>query len=226
MPSSTAARSRKAPPVRPSKSLEGLEIVVPPGTFFTSRSDLSLHKSLSKPDLSVKKPLNKPDLSVKKLLNKPLPAIPLPDPPPEEASSLYSRDSIIDGYISPTRTESSTEGFLLPIASEDEDEDDGYIDDLATPVTAPASTADFAAQDKASSLAFKSFLFEERYGLDNIYWAQARFKNSPYFREKKLDFFPELAISSGLQAARFPRRSARRKLDAVVVRTAPLPSSH
>lgn len=184
--------------MRPSKSLDGLEKVIPPGSFLVSRSDLSLHK----------------------LLNKPLPAKPLPEPPPEETcSTLYSHESIIDDYASRTETENSTDDYLLHLASA-EDEDESDIDDLALRVRAPFSTVDLT-HDRLSSLGLtsKSFLIDERYGMD-IYSAQARFKNSPYFREKKLDFFPELAISSGLQAAASRQRSARRKLDAVAVHPA------
>ncbi|KAJ9206903.1 hypothetical protein DTO021D3_1639 [Paecilomyces variotii] len=169
---------RQPPPVKPSKSLEGLEVVVPPGTFFISQSDISVD-----------------------ILNKPLPAKPLPETP-ERSSSLSSQDSLLETFIYRTSTE-TTDDSHIPVASDPYD----YSTVLTRPATAGAlSTRPSLGQlsrDKVSSLSLKAFMTQERFGGD----IHARIKAGPYFREKKFDFFPELATPSGLQAATYSGRS-------------------
>ncbi|KAL1859271.1 8-oxo-dGTP diphosphatase [Paecilomyces lecythidis] len=169
---------RQPPPVKPSKSLEGLEVVVPPGTFFISQSDISVD-----------------------IFNKPLPAKPLPETP-ERSPSLYSHDSLLETFIYRTSTE-TTDDSHIPVASD--------LDDFSRAITRPATAGHLStrpslaqlSRDKVSSLSLKAFMTQERFGGD----IHARIKAGPYFREKKWDFFPELATPSGLQATTYPGRS-------------------
>lgn len=168
---------RQPPPVKPSKSLEGLEVVVPPGkeppgTFLFSRSDISVD-----------------------ILNKPLPAKPLPETP-ERISSFYSNDSLLDTYIHRTPTE-TTDAFHIPAVSNPDDFPETLRRSTTAGTTSARPSLAQLSRDKVSSLSLKAFMSQERFGGD----IHARIRAGPYFREKKWDFFPELANPSGLQAA-------------------------
>ncbi|KAJ5692596.1 hypothetical protein N7462_002019 [Penicillium macrosclerotiorum] len=172
---------RLAPPVRPSRSLEGLERVIPPyylkqPPFSPSRSEL--------------------------FLNKPLPAEPLPEDPTEEYSGMWSdssdSESTVDSIASPSDPRNSTESYPIFVSSSSDDFSD--LVDHPTPHTSKelgkASTGDDDDED-VHSIAEKS---DAQYGRLS-HWSQNRSGTNHYFREKKWDFFPELATPSALQAS-------------------------
>lgn len=173
---------RHAPPVRPSRSLEGLEKVVPPGANYpATRTDLQL--------------------------NKPLPAKPLVQTS-DIPQSAWSDDSSVESFCDRTDSNDSTESYPIFVSSDSDDLESDIVDpdDPSDPLPAvePLSTRTKQAPnppaldpDISSSFGLKAFLCEERYG-SNYNWAQSRIGTSHYFREKKLDFFPELATPSEL----------------------------
>ncbi|RMJ22985.1 hypothetical protein PHISP_06152 [Aspergillus sp. HF37] len=192
---------RKAPPMGPTRSLEGLERVVPPG---------AAHYATTEPDLQ---------------LNKPLPAKPLvPATPDLLPQSAWSDDSSIESFGDHTESEDSTESYPISVNSGSDD-----IADQPPPPTDPLSPVESHPHDcdhdtpdpDDSSLALNAFLSEERYG-SGFGWAQNqnRVGTSHYFREKKWDFFPELATPSALQNSTSsslppgPRNSKHPKKDA------------
>lgn len=183
--------SRLPPPMRPSRSLDGLEQVIPPAAsnYSTSRTDLQL--------------------------NKPLPAHPLaqsPALPGRSSRSAWSDDSSVESFGDPTdQSQDSTEAYPIFVSSGSDDFDE-IVDQPTDALPAGESTAE-GPPDISSSLALKAFLSEERYGSHTF---QNRVGSSHYFREKKWDFFPELATpsvqgSSALSAA--ARNSNQRKRD-------------
>lgn len=191
MPSPTLSyHSRMAPPVRPSRSLEGLERVIPPlspQNPFSTRSDL--------------------------FLNKPLPAKPFDEEP--ECSAMWSDSS-----------DSDTESTLDSIAgSEPRHSADSYpifvssgsdFDDLVdhpvpsadpllrlSPQLPPHKRTDSIDINIPPSIVEPSVSvsssFDTQYGRPS-HWTQNRTGTNHYFREKKWDYFPELAPSA-LQAS-------------------------
>ncbi|KKK16613.1 hypothetical protein ARAM_004627 [Aspergillus rambellii] len=174
---SSHALARQAPPVRPSRSLEGLEQVIPP-----------------RPPLSPIRPLLH--------LDKPLPQLPskpLPDTPSLTGSTPWSDDSSTvnsfeeDDYEDDEghrrQSSVSTESYPVFVRS--------GSDDLADFVDHPAvSTFHRVEPDEkritSSSWAIHTLLAENRYNRPP-HWASSRVGPNHYFREKKWDFFPELA---------------------------------
>ncbi|KAJ5306502.1 hypothetical protein PENANT_c031G11704 [Penicillium antarcticum] len=177
-----------APPVRPSRSLEGLERVIPP---------LSL---------SPKVPF-----SPRLFLNKPLPARPLPEEP--ECSAMWSdssdSESTVDSIVSP----SEPRDFEYPIFVGADDFD--LVDHpapSADPLPVPPLRTDIdldieideleeledvasIAEDPPLSVSVSSSWSDTQHGRP-VHWAQNRPGTSHYFREKKWDYFPELAPST------------------------------
>lgn len=199
---------RKAPPTGPTRSLEGLERVVPPGALYAAtQTDLQL--------------------------NKPLPAKPPVPSTPDLPQSAWSDDSSIETFGDQTESEDLSESYPIFVNS-GSDDFDYDLDDLADqppPPTDPLPPVESHPHDQGhdtpdpddSSLALNAFLSEERYG-SGLGWArnQNRIGTSHYFREKKWDFFPELATPSALQnstssslppgprASKHPRKDAGR----------------
>ncbi|KAJ6112116.1 hypothetical protein N7523_008177 [Penicillium sp. IBT 18751x] len=185
---------RMAPPVRPSRSLEGLERVIPPSKFPTR------------------------DL----FLNKPLPAKPVPDEPAEYSSGMWSdssdseSESTVDS-VSPSEPRNSTESYPIFVSS---DSDDFNMVDHPVPVdqlslgpirpspqrflTTDSRTDSIVSGVSAISVVSRTDSVAEpsdaQYGRPS-HWTQGRTGTNHYFREKKWDFFPELATPSALQAS-------------------------
>lgn len=169
--------------MRLSRSLEGLEKVIPPGAtaYPPTRSDLHPH------------------------LNKPLPAKPLDQV--RTTLSAWSDDSSVESFGDPSDTKDSTESFPIFVSSGSDDLDDppveSTLDDLDSGTGPP-------------SPALNAFLSEERYGAaHHPSWSQNKVGTSHYFREKKWDFFPELATPSALgNPAALPVAAKARKNNA------------
>lgn len=191
---------RQAPPSRPSRSLEGLEKVIPPGADYPgSRTDLQLNKPL---------PANPLDFEIRDV-------------------SAWSDDTSFASSDDCAESEDSTESYPIFVSSgsDDYDEHDEFVDHppAATEPLPPVESTSpqphdydyHDPPDASSSLALNAFLSEERYG-PNSSWAQSRIGTNHYFREKKWDFFPELG-PSGLQNSNLSHgrlNSTRRKKDA------------
>ena len=208
--------TRLPPPMRPSRSLEGLEKVIPPkssSNYPVSRTGLHL--------------------------NKPLPAKP-PTPdilPGRTGLSAWSDDSSIESFDVHSDPKDSTESFPIFVSSGSDD-----LNDLVDPPPAIESTLDDPDPDldpvsvsvsdldsdrdpdppldsplsARSSLALNAFISEERYGVSHHpSWGQNRAGANHYFREKKWDFFPELATPSALSNSTFsyPAAAKGRKKD-------------
>ncbi|KAK1140532.1 hypothetical protein N8T08_010278 [Aspergillus melleus] len=188
MPSPTSfAVSRQAPPVRPSRSLEGMERVIPP-------------VSPARPSLKLDKPL--PDL----------PSKPLPATPSMEVSTAWSDDSsLADSFESRRPSNASTVSYPVVVRSPS--------DDLAELVDhTPAANLDRStpiepfSKPRPAPLAFAA-ASQDPYASSQP-WTPNRSRPNHYFREKKWDFFPELAIPSELPPKSPKLPSKQRKRDA------------
>ncbi|KAH8426738.1 uncharacterized protein LDX57_004471 [Aspergillus melleus] len=188
MPSPTSfAVSRQAPPVRPSRSLEGMERVIPP-------------VSPARPSLKLDKPL--PDL----------PSKPLPATPSMEVSTAWSDDSsLADSFESRRPSNASAVSYPVVVRSPS--------DDLAELVDhTPAANLDRSSpiepfsKPRPAPLAFAT-VSQDPYASSQP-WTPNRSRPNHYFREKKWDFFPELAIPSELPPRSPKLPSKQRKKDA------------
>lgn len=203
---------RLAPPVRPSRSLEGLERVIPPTSsknpYFPTRSEL--------------------------FLNKPLPAKPLPEAPTEEYCAMWSdtsdsdSQSTVDSINSPSEPRISSESYPIFVSSGSDDftelvdhppnpadRDSDQINrslslgpvrsspQLVSTVSRTDSMLSVPATESSSVLGRSTpiSVIETQYGRPSAAWSQNRTGTNHYFREKKWDFFPELATPSALQAS-------------------------
>ena len=182
---------QKPPPMRPSKSLEGLEKVIPPGINYPTASTTDLH------------------------LNKPLPPRPqTPDILGRTTFSAWSDDSSIESFdVHSDDPRNSTESFPIFVSSGSEDLND-FVDPSPAleSIESTLEDPDFDSDPEPdfdldppeparSSFALNAFLSEERYGISHHpSWGQNRNQAGAnhYFREKKWDFFPELATPVGL----------------------------
>ncbi|KXG45807.1 uncharacterized protein PGRI_046630 [Penicillium griseofulvum] len=154
-----------APPVRPSRSLEGLERVIPP-------------------------PFSASDL----FLNKPLPAKPF-EP---ECSAMWSDSSDSESTLSTRSSErNSADSYPIFVSS------DSDFDDLVDHPTPSADQFLESPQKRTDSIAINiqtvepsvsSSFSETQYERPN--WTPSRTGTNHYFREKKWDYFPELAPSA------------------------------
>lgn len=175
-----AHASRMPPPVRPSRSLEGLEQVIPPQfdktPFTPSRSEL--------------------------FLNKPLPAMPFEEP---EYSGMWSdsdSDSTVDSIASPSESRLSTESYPIFVSSGSDDFD---LADHPTPadpletIVAPQHLLPPRTDSFESNTSALTSKTDAQYGRPSQ-WSQNRPGTNHYFREKKWDFFPELATPGALPA--------------------------
>ncbi|KAJ5555628.1 hypothetical protein N7461_004098 [Penicillium sp. DV-2018c] len=174
-----------APPVRPSRSLEGLERVIPPLPLSPSQHSLS------------------PRL----FLDKPLPAKPLPDP---ECSAIWSdsdSQSTLDSIPGSSEPRYSTDSYPIFVSSGND------FDDLIDPSDNLLSPSPKPALDKRTdSINIKikihepqiteqpsislSSSFDTQYSSPIPWSQQNRAGTNHYFREKKWDYFPELAPST------------------------------
>ncbi|KAE8134232.1 hypothetical protein BDV38DRAFT_256016 [Aspergillus pseudotamarii] len=160
---------RQAPPVRPSRSLEGLEKVVPPPTPQpAARSALRLDKPLPK-----------------------LPAKPLPETPSMESSMGWSDDSSTDVSLETRRTsDASSESYPVCVRSPSDDLDE-FVEH------SPISSIDRSSPVKPYNKPEPSPLpLTTLY--DDRHHQRSRAAPNHYFREKKWEFFPELAMPSEL----------------------------
>ncbi|KAJ5114936.1 hypothetical protein NUU61_000695 [Penicillium alfredii] len=185
--------TRMPPPVRPSRSLEGLEQVIPPKMPLSpTRSEL--------------------------FLNKPLPAKPLPEAP-IECSAIWSdssdSDSTVDTVGSPSEPRNSTESYPIFVSSGSDD-----FGDLVDPpapsadpvhlgsaplspqrfIPAPDPHPDSLDSRRSSIIISRTSTSDPPYAGPSPYTPHRAGANH-YFREKKWDFFPELATPSALQAS-------------------------
>ncbi|THC98004.1 hypothetical protein EYZ11_002506 [Aspergillus tanneri] len=182
MPSPTFAISRQAPPVRPSRSLEGMERVIPP-------------ESPVRPALKLDKPLPE------------LPQKPLPATPSMEASTAWSDDSSLsDSFDSRRQSTVSTESYPVVVRSPSDDLAE-LVDHPPIPSLGRSSPIEPYEKPRPSPVAFSS---------QYLPWTPNRPRPNHYFREKKWDFFPELAIPSELPPTlpRFPPSCKPLKKDA------------
>lgn len=176
---------RMAPPVRHSRSLEGLERVIPPKMPYSpTRSDI--------------------------FLNKPLPAKPLPDSP--EYSAMWSdsdseSEATLDTIASPSEPRNSTESYPIFVSSGSDDFSDlvdhpspadHHILGLIRPSPPFAESRTDAASFVSDDSTAPTSRSDAQYGRPSQ-WSRNRSGTNHYFREKKWDFFPELAPST-LQA--------------------------
>ncbi|GIK01274.1 hypothetical protein Aspvir_005306 [Aspergillus viridinutans] len=199
------AYTRQAPPVRPSRSLEGLEQVVPP---------------------RVPQPPTRPTPQ----LDKPLPDLPsqvrsLPDASEMRASTAWSDDSSTISSVDSDGSQNgesthSTESYPVFVRSASDDLV-GLVDhppvssldraeQIVDPCVKPLTIASYSPRLSLSHHAL-SVSKDDRYGSPPE-WAPKRAGPNHYFREKKWDFFPELATPSVLgpgAAGRFPPASSQ-----------------
>ncbi|KAE8149957.1 hypothetical protein BDV25DRAFT_155284 [Aspergillus avenaceus] len=165
---------RQAPPVRPSRSLEGLEKVIPP------RAPLPP----ARPTLRLDKPL--PDLPTK----------PLPETPSMEGSTAWSEDSSTDVSLETRRpSDASTESYPVFVRSPSDDLGE-LVEHPSVPVIDRASTVKPCEHSGPSHLTIPT-LSDDCHEYRQ-YWSANRAAPNHYFREKKWDFFPELATPSEL----------------------------
>ncbi|CAG8905460.1 unnamed protein product [Penicillium egyptiacum] len=193
MPSPTFLyHSRTAPPVRPSRSLEGLERVIPPlspNPPFSTRSDL--------------------------FLNKPLPAKPLPEQP--ECSAMWSdssdsdsdTESTLDSITGPSEPRNSADSYPIFVSSGSDFDDMGdhpapSADQLLRLSPQPPHKRTDSISINVPSIVEPSTSvsssFSDTQYVRPPHWSQNRTGTNHYFREKKWDYFPELAPSA-LQAS-------------------------
>lgn len=219
--------SRRAPPIRPSQSLEGLEQVVPPKLmYFTPhRSDI--------------------------FIDKPLPARPMPDDEIEysamwsDSSSDYDSESESGSTLeslaspsSPSEPRRSTDAYPIFVSSGSsepdelvEDLDDlpdlnhDDIDDLVAPSvpadqvslgsileTSPPRTMEDGRTDSIDLDASSIILGANAHYGRPLQWSQHQNDSNHYFRDKTWHFFPELAApSSRAPAGRANSTSASSK---------------
>ncbi|KAL2829727.1 hypothetical protein BDW59DRAFT_141890 [Aspergillus cavernicola] len=198
------ALPRQAPPVRPSRSLEGLEKVVPPTLPLAhTRSRLYLDKPL-------------PNLPTRDLLPAELPLM--------TGSTAWSDDSSTttvnsfedhddeDGHR--RQSSVSTESYPVFVRSGSDDLAD-FVDHPSVSTLDTAPSVDPYDKPGTSSLALTTFLVEEDHYTPPPRWTPThRVGPNHYFREKKWDFFPELATPSALPQ-NSPQNSRPRKKDSV-----------
>lgn len=180
---------RMAPPVRPSRSLEGLERVIPPHSpkqlFSPTRSDLFLNKPL--PDAPIEHSAVWSDSS--------------------DSESEGESQTTVDSVTSPSEPRNSTESYPIFVSSGSDDFTDlvdhpGPADHLGLGSIRPSPPrflSDDSRTDSVDSVALSTSRSDAQYGRPSQ-WSQNRTGTSHYFREKKWDFFPELATPSALQA--------------------------
>ncbi|PKY07995.1 hypothetical protein P168DRAFT_300774 [Aspergillus campestris IBT 28561] len=192
MPSPSFFKSpRQAPPMRPSRSLEGLERVIPPRfSDPPGRSTVHLDKPL-------------PELPVK----------PLPETPSMEGSTAWSEDSsLVDSLESHRHSGDSTESYPVFVRPGSAD-----LSELVDHAAAPDSSL-----DRASSSGLEDYVKHPPLSKSNPYlsdedyeperpiplWNPTPTGPNHYFREKKWDFFPELATPSAMntRAPPFPTK--------------------
>lgn len=137
-------------------------------------------------------------------LNKPLPSKPLPETPTEEYSAMWSdtseneSNSTVDSVRSPTEPRNSTESYPIFVSSGSD-----HLSDLvdhptpADPDQRPHLSLDPSPPSPSNDSPVSVSLSEAQYGRPS-HW---RTDTNHYFREKKWDFFPELATPSALQAS-------------------------
>ncbi|PYH47949.1 uncharacterized protein BP01DRAFT_372111 [Aspergillus saccharolyticus JOP 1030-1] len=187
---SSLARPREAPPVRPSRSLEGLEQVIPP---------------------RIPQPLSvRPTLLLDKALPE-LPAKPLPEDPSimDAGSTAWSDDSSMrSSYYGSRRFSevSTTESYPVFVRS--------GSDDLTGLVDHPPASAPSDHYRDSKSLAITATFLHDDHVDRPAPWTVTRAGPNHYFREKKWDFFPELAPQSALPACSANPAVASRKKSA------------
>jgi hypothetical protein len=176
--------SQMAPPVRPSRSLEGLERVIPP--------------------------LSPSQFSPRLFLDKPLPAKPL-DP---ESSAMWSdsdSQSTLDSITGSSEPRYSTDSYPIFVSSGNDFDD--LVDPSADQLLDPSPQGPLDKRPDSINIKIKinepqiaeqpsvslSSSFDTQYGRP-VNWSQNRTGTNHYFREKKWDYFPELAPST-LQAS-------------------------
>ncbi|RAL02945.1 uncharacterized protein BO80DRAFT_22016 [Aspergillus ibericus CBS 121593] len=180
---SSLALPRQAPPVRPSRSLEGLEQVIPPRVPIPPARPMLLH------------------------LDKPLPELP-PKPLPEtpsmdEGSTAWSDDSstVSSFYDSRRFSEDSTESYPVFVRSGSDDLTE-LVDHSHSPTPGP---------HPPHHLAITTTFLHDDHSDRPPPWTANRTGPNHYFREKKWDFFPELATPSALPPSpRFATRPRRK----------------
>ncbi|CBF83715.1 predicted protein [Aspergillus nidulans FGSC A4] len=189
---STYSLSRPAPPVQPSQSLEGMEKVIPPSLPVPYAHTISrLH------------------------LDKPLPDLPEKPPTPFIGSTAWSDDSSTvnsfeDDHSHSVSRPRSAESYPVFVRSGSADLPD-FVDH---PVPGPVSTLNRTPSPSADPYHHQihqihpkpaptfTFLTDDappapRYTEPTPQWNPShRAGPNHYFREKKWDFFPELAIPS------------------------------
>ncbi|KAL4882790.1 hypothetical protein BJY04DRAFT_186052 [Aspergillus karnatakaensis] len=173
---STYALSRQAPPVRPSRSLEGLEKVVRPAPA----------------PAAARSPLH---------LDKPLPNIPppsRPESPAPMAGTAWSDDSSTVASFEDhdeddhRQSSDSTDSYPVFVRSPSND----LADLVDHPDPSGSTPVGPCKKPPTSSLALDTFLADDRYTPPLP--VNHRVGPNHYFREKKWDFFPELAPNSAL----------------------------
>lgn len=130
-----SARWKKAPPTTVSKSLEGLEIGIPPGGSLNTGSAVSVNYMW---------------------LWKPLPRL-----PEQRNSSVYSRESIIDNYIDRDDKDDYTDLML----SEPDDAGQPLKSPPAFSQPSSTGFGGQGERPERCSLTFRTFLSEEQYGV-------------------------------------------------------------
>ncbi|KAL6232542.1 hypothetical protein BDW75DRAFT_19140 [Aspergillus navahoensis] len=186
---STPSLSRPAPPVQPSQSLEGMEKVIPPSTPVPYAHTISrLH------------------------LDKPLPDLPEKPPTPFINSTAWSDDSSTVNSFEDDQSMSrprSAESYPVFVRSCSADLPEFVDHPVPVPGPVSVSTLDrtpspsvdpYHHQTHHKSAPTLTFLTDDapRYTDPAPQWNPShRAGPNHYFREKKWDFFPELAIPSG-----------------------------
>ncbi|KAL2854871.1 hypothetical protein BJY01DRAFT_25873 [Aspergillus pseudoustus] len=186
MSPSTFVLSRQAPPVRPSRSLEGLEKVVPPGALSASRSRLHLDKPL-------------PDLPTSDCSTGEIPFMAGTTAWSDDSSTVNSFEDHDDDDDELDRRQSSisTESYPVFVRS-GSDELTDFVDHPSVSTLDRTPSVDRRDKPGTSALAYTTFLAEDRYSPPPHWVPTTRSGPNHYFREKKWDFFPELATPSAL----------------------------
>ncbi|KAE8382791.1 hypothetical protein BDV26DRAFT_209186 [Aspergillus bertholletiae] len=172
--STSLAVHRQAPPVRPSRSLDGLERSVPPhAPHPASRSALRLDKPLPE-----------------------LPAKPLPETPSMESSTGWSDDSSTDvSFETRWTSDASSEEYPICVrsASDDLDEFVGH-----SPISSIDHSSSVQPYNKPEPSPLAPTTVSDGHQCHQPLPMATRAAPNHYFREKKFEYFPELAMASEL----------------------------
>ncbi|OJJ00160.1 hypothetical protein ASPVEDRAFT_81742 [Aspergillus versicolor CBS 583.65] len=220
------SRQLQPPPVRPSRSLEGLERVIPPSSLPVVHTRSRLHLDKPLPDLPARSRTQSPDHFIGSTAWS------------DDSSTVNSfedddDDDDEDDLRCRRRSSISTESYPVFVRAGSDDPDRaGFVDHPSVSTLDHTDTPSADPYDNhhkpaaASSLPGLTFLANEHYTPPPPPQQQWNNHVGPnhYFREKKWDFFPELATPSALQNSPHNNFTSRPRKKDTARRWIPIPS--